>query len=350
MGERLRGILCGIGAAVLFGMSAPVAKLLVPSAGVFVLAALLYLGAGASLTVVDFAKRRTDRIRDARLRRADLPLLGAITLLGGVVGPVLMLLGLKHVSGVAGALLLNLEAPLTIVLAVTWFREHLGRRAALAISAILAGSFFVAWRPGVVRAELVGALLLGGACVAWAADNNLTQKISARDPIAIVRWKALGAGTCNLVIALALGESLPAPPIVAAALAVGVVSYGLSIVLDTYALRLLGAAREAAFFATAPFIGALAAVLILGDRPSISMVAAAAAMLAGVVLLVTERHTHEHTHEELEHDHLHSHDEHHQHAHEPGQGTTEPHAHPHRHASLTHNHAHLPDAHHRHRH
>jgi len=347
--SRWRGTACGVAAAALFGMSAPVAKQLLPATGPVLLAALLYLGAGASLTCVDVARRRV-RSAEAALRRADLLLLAAITILGGAIGPILMLVGLQRVSGIAGALLLNLEAPLTILVAVAAFGEHLGRRAALAGLAIVGGAVLLGWSAGALRAQLVGALALAGACAAWALDNNLTQRLSLRDPVQIVRWKALVAGLCNLGLGLVLGERLPAHGALLAALALGTVSYGLSIVLDTYALRLLGAAREAALFATAPFIGALIAIPVLHERPAPRMLAAAALMIAGVALLVTERHGHLHAHEALEHDHLHTHDEHHRHAHPPGTPTDEPHAHPHRHAPLVHDHPHVPDLHHRHEH
>jgi drug/metabolite transporter (DMT)-like permease len=348
--ERWRGIGCGIGAAALFGVSAPVAKLLLPGTGPFLLAALLYLGAGISLTCVDVARGRRRAPDEARLRRSDLPLLGAITVLGGVIGPVLMLVGLSRVSAVSGALLLNLEAPLTIFIAVLFFRDHLGRRAALAGLLILGGSFLLAWAPGALRAQLIGALALAGACAAWALDNNLTQRLSLRDPVQVVRWKALVAGACNLALGLTVGERLPALPIVAAAMVLGVLSYGLSIVLDTYALRILGAAREAAFFATAPFIGAVVAIPLHHESPTLRLLLAAVLMVFGVWLLIAERHHHLHAHEAQDHDHLHVHDEHHQHEHPAGAPLGEPHAHPHQHAPLVHDHPHTPDLHHRHRH
>lgn len=191
-------------------------------------------------------------------------------------------------------------------------------------------------------------MLIAAACLAWAVDNNLSQRLSLRDPVAVARLKGLGAGACTLGLAAALGEPLPRGGIVAGALALGVVSYGVSVVLHLRAMRELGAARQAALFATAPFAGALLSVPILGERAGLPILAAFALMAAGVSLLVRERHAHLHTHEELDHDHRHVHDVHHQHAHEGP--VPEPHSHPHHHPPLTHDHPHLPDLHHRHRH
>jgi len=215
---------------------------------------------------------------------------------------------------------------------------------------VIAGGAALGLQPGALGGNWAGAACIAGACACWALDNNLTQRLSARDPVSVVQVKAIAAAAGALVLAASFGERLPGPDTVGWALLLGSLSYGASIVLDAHALRLLGAAREAAFFATAPFVGAALSVAVLGERPSWSDAAGAAAMAAGVAVLVRARHGHAHTHEAVEHDHLHVHDAHHQHAHDGDGPVVEPHSHPHAHAPLTHDHPHVSDAHHRHRH
>jgi drug/metabolite transporter (DMT)-like permease len=335
-----RGALLGLLAAVSFGASAPLCKLLLPGAPPPVLAGLLYAGAAIALGVYGLARPKGAAL-ETPLAPRDGPALLAIILLGGVAGPLLMLVGLSRTSAVAGALLLNLEGPFTAALAVLLFREHLGRRAALATVLVLAGALVLgaspATAPGIAAPtdarSWLGAVALGGACLAWAVDNNLTQRLSLRDPVALVRAKAIGAAVSNLVIAAALGYRAPRAAVAAAALAVGAVSYGASVVLDAYALRLLGAVREAAFFAIAPFVGAVVGAALFRQAVGAREIGAGILMAAGVVALLRERHVH---------------DEHHHHPH--GGPVAEPHAHPHHHDPTTHDHPHLPDLHHRHRH
>jgi drug/metabolite transporter (DMT)-like permease len=343
----MRGAFFGLAAAALFGASAPIAKLLLGSVRPVLLAGLLYLGAAIGLWLHRALRGASS---EAALTRADALPLAGVVVCGGLLGPVLMLLGLARVTALTGSLLLNLEAPLTVVLAVVLFGEHLGRHALLAALSIFAGAGILELGSGSLGGNLAGVLLLCAACAAWALDNNLTQRLSARDPFAIVRVKTLVAGLVNTALALSLGAELPPAPALGAALALGSVSYGASVVLDAYALRLVGAAREAAYFATAPFVGALLSVALLGDR--LGMVAAVAMLLMaiGVALLLRERHSHVHRHDELEHEHLHEHDAHHQHRHGPLDPPGEPHSHAHHHAPLTHDHPHVPDLHHRHRH
>jgi len=346
---QLLGAVAGLLSAVLFGASVPITKRLLPEVQPLLLAGLLYLGGGLAVGSVRLAARH--RIVEASLGRAELPRVLAIVLLGGVLGPLALVHGLRTVSGVSGALLLNLEGPLTVLVALTLFGEHLGPRAALGAGLVFLGACLLAV-PGAEAGatRLSGVLLLVLACAAWALDNNLTQGLAGKDPWQLVMSKTLGAGTGMVSLALALGDRLPAARVVFAALVLGGLAYGASVLLDAFALRLLGAAREAAFFATAPFAGALLSVPVLGERLGAAQLAAGAVMLVGVAVLVRERHGHEHTHEALEHTHRHVHDAHHQHSHPEGIDPGGPHVHPHRHASLTHAHAHVSDAHHRHAH
>ncbi|MBF6567497.1 MAG: EamA family transporter [Candidatus Binataceae bacterium] len=340
----------GLGAAALFGASAPLSKLLLGHAGPLIVSAFLYLGAAAGLFILQRVSSRVSIAKEAALRGRDFALLSAITILGGIAGPILMLYGLTRVSALAGSLALNLEAPFTIIIAVVLFREYLGSRAILAALLIIGGTILLGWAPGSLRADSLGIGSIAAACLCWGIDNNLTQRLSLRDPAAIATIKAAVAGLTTLTIAFAIGMPSPGIGIGLAALAIGSVCYGLSLYLDVLALRMLGAAREAAYFASAPFIGAILSLAIFRMLPGTAEWIAAASMAIGVALLIRENHNHAHVHDELVHDHLHYHDRHHLHAHLAGESPHEPHAHPHRHSALRHAHPHVSDLHHRHPH
>jgi drug/metabolite transporter (DMT)-like permease len=347
-GSRRTGILCALAAACLFGLSAPLAKLLLPETGPLTLAGLLYLGAGLGLAGASWVRPAAPD-KETPLRRQDVGLLTGVVLAGGVIGPVLLLVGLQRVSGVVGSLLLNAEAPLTMLVAAACFGEHVGSHAVAGGLLVAAGGCLLAWAGGPLRADALGATAVVAACASWALDTNLTQRLSLRDPIALARLKGLAAGAITLSLAFTVGQRLPGPSRLLAALGLGFGSYGVSVVLAVYALRLLGAARETTLFATAPFIGALAAVPVLGERLGDRELLAAAIMAGGVILMLRERHHHQHAHELLAHEHAHVHDEHHRHDH-GAEPAPEPHAHPHVHEPALHAHAHVPDLHHRHRH
>jgi drug/metabolite transporter (DMT)-like permease len=284
--------------------------------------------------------------------RADVPKLARRGPGGRRPAPVLMLFGLDRVTALSGSLLLNLEAPFTVLLAVAFCSVSTsGGTPPWPRCSSSPAPVVLKLESGALGADTAGVLLLAAACLCWALDNNLTQRLTLRDPFAIVRVKTLIAGCTNVTLGLVVvGGACPDVRYLVGAMLLGSVSYGLSVVLDAYALRFIGAAREAAYFATAPFVGALLSVVILGDRVRWGTLLAVLSMLLGVVLLLRERHAHLHTHEPLEHEHLHEHDEHHQHQHAPDDPAGSPHSHRHRHDVLAHDHAHVPEAHHRHRH
>ncbi|MEQ1902213.1 MAG: EamA family transporter [Devosia sp.] len=341
------GIVAALVSAVLFGLVAPISKLLVSSVDPVTLAGLLYAGAGIGTGVIALVSRWLQPVRaEAGLKRADLPWLASAVLLGGVAGPVLMVLGLKATSASSGSLLLNLEAVATMAIAWVVFRENVDRRLLLGAAAILAGALVVSFQGGMTFDG--GGLLVAAACLCWGIDNNLTRNISAADPLQITAIKGLVAGAVNLSLAALLRATWPDAACMTLAGLAGFVGIGLSLVLFVRALRQLGAARTSAYYSVAPFVGALAGLGLFGEPLTPQLVAAGVLMAFGVWLHVSERHVHEHVHPVLEHEHLHVHDIHHQHSHEGP--VTVPHSHPHRHEPMRHSHPHYPDLHHRHDH
>lgn len=340
------GIPFALLSAVLFGASTPFAKLLLGSIDPWMMAGLLYLGAGIGLAALHLS-RSALRLpaAEAPLRRSDIPWLALVILAGGVAGPLLLMFGLARSDAASASLLLNLEGLATMGIAWLAFRENVDRRLLLGAFAILAGAALLSWQ-GSTSFEW-GALLIAGACVCWGIDNNLTRRLSSADPVQIAMLKGLVAGTVNLLLAFAGGAHLPPVGPVLAAGTVGFLGYGVSLTLFVLGLRHLGTARTGAYFSLAPFIGASLAIFVLGEAPSAKLLIAGCLMGLGLWLHLAERHDHEHDHEAMSHEHRHRHDQHHRHEHDPDMPPGEPHTHWHRHAPLVHRHPHYPDLHHR---
>jgi drug/metabolite transporter (DMT)-like permease len=288
-------------------------------------------------------------VTEAPIRRRDLGWLAAVVLAGGVAGPLLLMLGLAATPASSASLLLNLEGLFTLGIAWIVLRENVDLGIGLGAAAILLGALLLSWT-GQSGGMNWRALAIVGACAAWGLDNNLTRKLSSADPLQLAMIKGLVAGACNASLGLFQASFLPAVSSIAAAMAVGFVGYGVSLVCFILALRHLGAARTGAYFSFAPFVGASIAVLVFGEPMTPTFLVAAGLMAAGLYLHVAERHEHEHVHEPMAHEHRHVHDAHHQHAHGPDDPPGEPHTHRHTHVRLVHSHLHYPDIHHRHRH
>ncbi|MEO8937476.1 MAG: DMT family transporter [Burkholderiaceae bacterium] len=338
--------------AALFGATTPIAKLLGVQIPPLMLAGLLYLGSGVGLAVliaIRGLRRRGRHVVRLRIPKDEWPWLFGAIATGGVIGPVLLMTGLQTVDGASASLLLNCEGVLTALIAWWVFRENADASIVAGMGLILLGGVLLAWQPGRLALSS-GALLIVGACLAWAIDNNLTRKLSSNDAMSIACVKGLAAGLCNATIALAQGVSWPGLSLVATTLAVGFAGYGFSLVLFVIALRTLGTARTGAYFSVAPLFGVVVALLVWPAVPHATFWIAASLMAVGVWLHLRERHTHPHTHEQAEHAHPHVHDMHHRHDHGFDWDDDDGHTHVHSHARLTHAHPHYPDAQHRHTH
>lgn len=338
--------------AILFGLSAPLAKLLVRDVPPLLMSGLLYLGSFIGLSIYTALERIaiSNPVRkSAPLDRKDLPWLAGAIIAGGMIAPFCLMMGLTMVTGFSASLLLNLEGIATAVIAVFLFKENAGKRLWLALACTTAAGIFLSWDPARDKFSIVGPLLILLAMICWGVDNNLTRNISEKDPVQIAKIKGLIAGTSSLLIAYALGMRVSPDLTLVFVLALGSFSYGASLVFFIKALKGLGASRTGAFFSIAPFIGALASLIILKEWTGWVVFPATALMIAGLWIIGRERHAHPHVHKPTTHTHSHYHnDAHHQHRH--GEAIQEPHTHEHEHEEMTHLHAHWPDMHHRHEH
>jgi len=335
------GVAAALLAALLFGASAPIAKCLLQETSPWILAGLFYLGSGIGLSVY----RRFTHAQPVVLPPGDVGWLGGAVLTGGVAGPVLLMFGLTGMPASGAALLLNAEGVLTALLAWVVFKENFDRRITVGMLAIAGGALVLSWPNEARFAGALPTLAILGACLCWAVDNNLTRKVALADATWIAAVKGTVAGSVNLGLGLALGAELPTWWTTQAAMLVGLLAYGLSLVLFVVGMRHLGTARTGAYFSVAPFFGAVLA-LLSGEPVTPSLLIAGALMALGIWLHLTERHEHPHAHEAMAHSHEHTHDEHHQHAHEFPIAPEVRHTHLHRHEPMVHIHAHFPDAHH----
>ena len=299
-------------AAALYAINIPLGKVLLQFVGPTMMAAFLYLGAGAGLLVYGaFAKEKGEK-----LTKAELPYtVGMIVL--DIVAPILLMLGLQHTSSANASLLNNFEIVATSLIAFFVFREKLSKQLIIAIALVVIASVTLSFEgAGSFRFHTGSLLVLGAACC-WGLENNCTRMLSNKSSVQIVTIKGIFSGLGSLIVALTVGEKIPGAVWIAAVMALGFVAYGLSINFYIKAQKDLGAAKTSAYYSVAPFLGVLFGVLILRERPGVQFYVGLAIMIGATVLMVKDTISLQHTHE---HSHVHSH--------------------AHTHGDLTHTHAH----------
>ncbi len=341
-------ISCAVLAAVCYGISAPVAKILLEDMPPAFMAAMLYLGAGIGMAAITAFIKRPSGEKEARITKKELPYTVAMVALD-IAAPILLMLGLTMTTSATASLLNNFEIAATAAIALAFFKEAVGKRMWLAIALITVSAMLLSVEDFGTLTFSPGSVFVLLACVCWGIENNCTSRLSLKNPLQIVVIKGLGSGLGALLIAMLTGGGTTNISYIAIALALGFVAYGMSIYFYILAQRNLGAARTSTFYAFAPFVGVALSFAIFKEAPTLSFIIALMLMVMGAYLAASERHEHRHVHTEAEHEHRHNHnDGHHNHFHEPP--VDGEHSHVHRHTQGTHQHLHLPDLHHTHSH
>lgn len=344
--DKKSSVLTAFLAALLFGAAAPLGKPLLPFLNDFQMAGLLYLGAALGVSAI-LLKEKTFHW-PWQIRQHDLFKLSGAIIFGGILGPVLLLAGLRIAAAGSVSLWLNMEMVATAALGYIFFRDHLTPKGWMASLGVLAAATLLAWEGGQAGFRAGGLIAL--ACLCWGVDNHLTALIDGISPAQITFWKGIVAGGVNTVLGLLIGFIPVNLLYIFGALALGALSYGLSILFYITSARGLGATRAQLIFSSAPFFGLLLA-FFLGERLTLIQLGAFVLFLGSVFLLFKESHSHEHAHQPLIHVHMHEHpSEHHSHDHPDLEGKSIRHSHEHEHVPLEHSHPHWPDLHHRHQH
>lgn len=346
---KTQSILMAIVAAALYGISSPMSKLLLVEIPPTLMAALLYLGAGLGMMMVNIIKVLCKKEQiEAKMTKKELPyIIGMVVL--DIMAPVFLMLGLTITTSANASLLNNFEIVATSLIALFIFKEAIGKRMWIAIALITLSSIILSVEDFSSLTFSIGSFFVIMACLCWGFENNCTRMLSMKDPLQIVVIKGFGSGIGSLIISLALKEYSSNILYIFLALILGFVAYGLSIFFYIFAQRELGAARTSAYYAAAPFMGVLISWLVLQERITGSFLIAIIIMLIGAYFAVSENHKHSHIHVKEVHEHKHNHDDnHHNHTHETE--VLGEHCHEHTHEKMEHKHAHMPDLHHRHTH
>ncbi len=278
------GILLAILAAALYAVNSPFSKLLLDYMPSTLMAGFLYIGAGLGMGAIALIRksRKTKRAEE-RITKADLPYAAAMIVLD-IAAPIFLLLGLSYTTAANASLLNNFEIVATAIIALMIFKERISFRLWLGILFVTASCALLSFEDISSLEFSVGSLFILLACLCWGIENNCTRKLSSKDPLEIVLLKGIFSGLGSVIIGLCSGERITVLWSVFAVLGVGFVAYGLSIFFYVYAQRILGAARTSAYYAVAPFIGALLSLVIFRDLPHYTYFIALGLMIVGAWL------------------------------------------------------------------
>ena len=336
-------------AAALYAINVPLSKLLLNHASPTMMAAFLYLGAGAGLFLYGAVEKAAGKaVAREALSRKELPYTVAMVVLD-IAAPILLMLGIKTSDSANVSLMNNFEIVATSLIALVVFKEVISRKLWVAILLVTVASAILSFEGTGTWAFHYGSLFVLGACLCWGFENNCTRMISNKSSVEIVVIKGLCSGLGSLAVALIAGEQLPGIRWILCILLLGFVAYGLSIHFYIMAQKDLGAAKTSAYYSIAPFLGVIFGIVLLGERPAAQFYIALGIMMLSTWLMVrdsialqhTHEHAHTHTHAHTHGDCVHTHEHSHYHSHTHIHGTDgETHSHTHELTEHSHTHEH----------
>jgi drug/metabolite transporter (DMT)-like permease len=256
----------------------------------WMMAGVLYFGSGIGLLILMIIRKFFWKSKGIALKKSDYSPLAAAVFWGGILGPVFLMFGLSKSSASSASLFLNFEAVFTAILAWLFFHEAFDKKVAAGILFIILGGVALNWSGPLDFQSFIGPLLILAACFCWGLDNNFTGKVSASDPVQIVVIKSLVAGSTNIFLAKLSGAQFPEFNFVIYASILGFVSYGLSLMMFVLGLRYLGASRTGAYFAIAPFFGALLSLFLLKESIGVPLILGTLLMATGVYIHMSGIH------------------------------------------------------------
>ncbi len=335
-------------AAALYAINVPLSKILLNHVEPTMMASFLYLGAGLGLFIYGLIQKRMGRSENKEsLTQKELPYTIAMVVLD-IAAPILLMLGIAMTNSANVSLLNNFEIVATSIIALVIFKEVISKKLWFAISLVTIASIILTFEGMGSFTFNQGSLFVLGACLCWGFENNCTKMISNKSSVEIVVIKGSFSGLGSLIVALILGETIPAIQWLICVLALGFVAYGLSIHFYIMAQKDLGAAKTSAYYSIAPFLGVAFSMLLLSERPSLQFYIALIIMIISTYFMVkdtielqhTHEHEHTHTHEHSHGDMIHTHEHTHVHTHiHTHSGDSEKHTH--EHEISEHNHVHV---------
>lgn len=284
--EKVTTVCYAIAAAVFYALNVPCSKLLLEKIPPTFMAAFLYLGAGIGVGIIYVFHHKREPAAE-RLEKKDMPYTVGMVLLD-IIAPILLMIGVKLGTSANASLLGNFEIVATTIIALLVFKEKVSKKLWAAVGLITLSSIILSFGGEGSFTFSLGSLLVLGATACWGLENNCTRSISDKSTYQIVTIKGFGSGTGSLIVAMIINERLPDIKYILPAVLLGFIAYGLSIFTYIRAQKTLGAAKTSAYYAVAPFIGALLSFVFLHESPSMAYIIALAIMIIGIAFVVSD--------------------------------------------------------------
>lgn len=291
-------------AAIAYGISTPFSKVFLDFINPLVLSGWFYFFSGLSLFWSFIKKIPSDK---ESIKKADIKILIPIIISGSIAAPFFIFLGLRTTPAFQASLYLNFEVVFTILVALLIFKARITKKVGLGIVIVIV--FLMLWSINfnvfrIFENFNLGIIFILLGCLGYSIDNNLTESLGNKYAPRLTALKGFFGGLFSLGVAILLGYQLFfSIGEFLFIFFIGIVSYGISIILFINSLQLIGTIKTTTIFSTAPFLGSIFSVLILSEPIYWGDVVVFFITLIGIYLIISDKHVHYHSHGIVLHSH-----------------------------------------------
>ena len=307
------GYLSAIIAAILFGSVSTITKPVLEDLNAFSVSSLTYIIAGLSLVpFLKFSSTNSNSNPNSnnntiestentlnnvikwtnKNNKKNYSLLLFTSLCGAVIAPILFFYGLSNTSASDSSILINGEILFSILLAIVFFNEKLIKREIIAVILVLFGIVILTTNMQFSNSFLelnIGNILIVGATLFWALDNNISKIISKtiHIPKIIVLKSLIGGSLLFMLTMVIFGieefevDIFHIPYLVFA----GSMGFGVSLFFFLNSLKRIGTVKTMLLFSTSSIFGMIFATIFLNENITIYQIIAVAVILSGCYLV-----------------------------------------------------------------
>ncbi|HEX5978972.1 MAG TPA: DMT family transporter [Nitrososphaeraceae archaeon] len=293
--------MCATVTAMLFGFTFSMAKQPLENVDPIVLSAIVYPISFAALIPITKSSFKIENKEDF------LDIL-VISILGGVLAPILLFYGLERIDASEAVILTNAQIIFTVLLSSLFFGEKPNGIIGYTGIIIVFVGLFVATTELDTSGSLFkyepGKIMIVGAMLVWAIDNNISRRLTKRStiwPAKIAMLKFLIGGIILFGIAtIAVEESSssfrsrlqiidsllfikPSEWLIIIAVSLFGFAGGLSLLLES--LKRIGTIRTMMIFSLTPIFGIVAASIVHAESISILEAIATGIIIIGIFMV-----------------------------------------------------------------
>lgn len=280
-----KGLLFAFLSAFLYDLNVPVSKYSLKTLSTNEILFLLYFGSAVGLFLLMlFNKKQKFSLKPPKGE--------SIFIIGVIIFDILAALfiveSLKYIDASTVSLISILEISFTIIISHFIFKTKISKNLIIAVILVSIGGILLSFDSSTEFKLSIASMLTVFATTCWGLENNLTAKVSDKNPLLLVFYKCFAVAIFNLLFILNINIfelfinnwSL---------LVIGFFTYGISILYYVYAINYIGISKTSIVFSFSPIFGALISLILFKEKITIYFVISLILMIMGIYFTIIDK-------------------------------------------------------------